>query len=336
MIEAGSQCYLCDLPVRFDTYKGCSHACAYCFTQRKMDISKISKQWGAKALRSFIEWKRNQNVARVDRNIPIHRGGLSDPFQPVEKKVWASLEALKVFAETQYPFVVSTKGRLIGDPEYFDLLKKCNCVLQISLVSPKYDKIEMGAPTRAERLELIRKLSPHIKRVIVRVQPYTTDVKQDILKQIPMYKEAWVYGLIFEWMKMFKKTPELVKIWWDFCYPRKVLERDFLEFKSLCHKNGMKFYSGENRLRSMGDSLTCCGIDWLDRTPHTYNLNHYLYDKENFKSTPWMDKPGSAIPFKALQQMAEGVNALRQMTFKEAIDICTKDKWMLETFLSKE
>ncbi len=31
MPECGSQVILCDLPVRMDTYKGCSHNCKYCF-----------------------------------------------------------------------------------------------------------------------------------------------------------------------------------------------------------------------------------------------------------------------------------------------------------------
>ena len=35
MPRCGSQCFLCDLPIRFDTYKGCTHLCKYCFVQRK-------------------------------------------------------------------------------------------------------------------------------------------------------------------------------------------------------------------------------------------------------------------------------------------------------------
>lgn len=38
MPEYGSQIVLCDLPIRFDTYKGCSHNCKYCFVQRKKDM----------------------------------------------------------------------------------------------------------------------------------------------------------------------------------------------------------------------------------------------------------------------------------------------------------
>ena len=33
--KCGSQIVLCNLPIRFDTYVGCSHGCRYCFVQKK-------------------------------------------------------------------------------------------------------------------------------------------------------------------------------------------------------------------------------------------------------------------------------------------------------------
>ena len=41
--KCGSQVILCNLPIRFDTYKGCSHGCRYCFAQKKNDISHIER-----------------------------------------------------------------------------------------------------------------------------------------------------------------------------------------------------------------------------------------------------------------------------------------------------
>ena len=38
MPECGTQVYLCDVPIRFDNYKGCSHACEYCFAKQFKDI----------------------------------------------------------------------------------------------------------------------------------------------------------------------------------------------------------------------------------------------------------------------------------------------------------
>lgn len=41
MIDCGSQIAICDMPIHFDNYIGCSHACEYCFAKRLKDIKKI-------------------------------------------------------------------------------------------------------------------------------------------------------------------------------------------------------------------------------------------------------------------------------------------------------
>lgn len=180
--KCGSQIILCNLPVRFDTYRGCSHGCRYCFAQKKNDISHIERDESVDGLRSFIEGKRGNETEWCDWNIPIHWGGMSDPFQPVEKQIRASYECLKLLAETKYPFVVSTKGRLIADPEYLDLLAQCNCVLQISMVCSKYDRLERGTPSYEERLTILKTVSARVQRTIVRIQPYMPEVFHDVMK----------------------------------------------------------------------------------------------------------------------------------------------------------
>lgn len=310
--------------------------CRYCFVQLKYDIANITHGESAKALADFIGGKRNGESSWCDWDIPIHWGGVSDPFQPVEAKERLSYEALKVFAASKYPFVVSTKGRLIGDKEYLDLIKQCNCVVQISLVSPRYDRLEKGAPSFAERLGIIEKIAPHVKRVIVRAQPYTTDVLHDILAQIPMYADAGVYGLTIEGMKHKRKIAGMVKVAGDYCYPVQTLRKHFELIKDRCHHYGLKFYSAENRLRKMGDSLCCCGVDGLDGfTPNTYNLNHYLYDRQGFTPTQKMSESGTAYCLKASMQNTVGVNFLRNSSLVAAMSALTKDKTYVSQLLEK-
>ena len=50
--KCGSQVILCNLPIRFDTYKGCSHGCRYCFAQKKRNIGKIERDETVEAMRS--------------------------------------------------------------------------------------------------------------------------------------------------------------------------------------------------------------------------------------------------------------------------------------------
>ena len=51
--KCGTQVILCNLPVRFDTYKGCSHGCKYCFVQKKANIAKIQRDETVEALRFY-------------------------------------------------------------------------------------------------------------------------------------------------------------------------------------------------------------------------------------------------------------------------------------------
>lgn len=316
MPECGSQVVLCDVPIRFDTYKGCSHLCKYCFVQKKSDISNISKNETVKALLSFIDGKRTNETKWCDWDIPLHWGGCSDPFQPIERKYRSSFEALKVFVKTQYPFIVSTKGRLIAEPEYLELIKKCNCAVQISAVCREYDRLEPGAPTFEERLEMIKKIS-EFKRVLVRIQPYMVEVHNSVAKNIERFAEAGAYGIIVEGMKFFKSKKGLIKVGGDICYPMQTLKPRFNALKELAHSSGLKFYAGENRLRYMGDSLCCCGIDGLKGFKgNSYNINHFQNGGVE-EPTAAMKNKGSAVAFKAISQSTGESKRLNKTSFKK-------------------
>ena len=303
MPNCGSQCYLCDVPIRFDTYNGCSHACEYCFAKQFTDISKIKKNETVKQLKNFIEGKRNAETNWCDWDIPIHWGGLSDPFQPCEKKMRLSYECLKLFVETQYPFIVSTKGKLVATEEYLSLLEKCNCVVQVSAVCSSYDKLELGCPSYEKRLEIISKLSKRVKRVIVRIQPYMHEVFDEVYDNLEKVKNAGAYGVIIEGMKFKKKKPGLIKIGGDFVYPYDLIMDDFLKLKSRAHQLGLKIYAGENRIRRLGDSLTCCGIDGMEGfKPNTFNLNHILNGDTSVKPTDKMRENKTGGCFRTMYQ----------------------------------
>lgn len=336
MPNCGSQCWLCDMPIRFDTYKGCTHGCKYCFVQRngKYDISKVQKGEGVKALMSWIQGKRTSETNWCDWNIPLHWGGVSDPSQPCERYYKMSYNALRVFAETKYPFVVSTKGRIIAEPEYLELPRKCNCVVQISMVCSSYDKLEEGAPTFEERLEIARKVAPNVKRLIVRIQPYMHEVYGEVYENLEKFKAAGAYGVIVEGMKFASKRPGLVKVAGDYTYPKALIESDILKLKQRAHELGLALYSGENRTRELGDSLCCCGVSDLPGFKvNEYNLNHLLHGGKPAK-TSQMQKTGTAMCFQSLYQNTANSRRLRGESFEsEMLNVYkTKRDYVNETF----
>lgn len=330
MPECGSQITICDLPIRYDTYKGCSHACTYCFVMRKVDISNIGFGESAKSLESFILGNRSVKTKWCDWKIPIHWGGMSDPFQPVERKFQRSLKALEIFAKYKYPFVVSTKSVLLLEEPYWSLLMQCNCVVQFSASCPEMNDAEKGAATFQQRVEAARKISQAGKRVVIRVQPYIPALFKSVVKSIDLFHDAGVYGVIFESMKYIKKVPGTIKTGNDFVYPTDLLKKHFAIFKDMLHKRGMKFYSGENRLRAMGDSLCCCGIDGLEGfRGNSANLNHFLYDKPGYVFTDRMKEENTAQVFTTLHQTAIEDRNLRGKSFFEVMKMHQRKQYIV-------
>lgn len=318
-IGCGSQVAICDVPIRLDTYRGCSHGCKYCFVKRDYDISKVDSDNCVESLNRFISGRRTRDTNWCDWSIPLHWGGLSDPFQPIERKAGVSLRALRLFAETGYPFIVSTKGRLIADEPYLSLLSECNAVVQVSMVSPRFDRLEPGAPSFDERMAMLPRLAKACKRLVVRCQPYMTDCLADVLASIPRYAKAGAYGVIVEGFKSFKAFKGSVKVGNDYAYGKETLESHFTKIREACHSFGLAFLCGENRLRAMGDSLTCCGCSGLDGfEPNAFNLAH-LANGDERKPTEAMLRAGTANAFSGMFQEAGIRRWLGAISFDDAM-----------------
>lgn len=183
------------------------------------------------------------------------------------------------------------------------------------MVCSRYDALEKGAPTYEERMEMVRKLAPRVKRVIVRAQPYMPEVKKELLANIPRLADAGVHGVVVEGMKFVRKAKGMVKVGGDYVYPEEILRVDFEEIKHACHANGMRFYSGENRLRAMGDSTCCCGVgDMAGFRPNAYNSVNILNGKK-VEPTERMKQVGTAYCFKAMYQTTAGQNKIEKASF---------------------
>lgn len=248
---------------------------------------------------------------------------MSDPFQPEEERHRCTLEVLKVLKESQYPFIVSTKGRLVAEEPYLSLLSECNAVVQISMTSPLLDKLEKGAPTFKERIEIASKVSPNVKRVIARVQPYLPQCKQTLIKALPDMKKAGIYGITIEGMK-FKKKPGTVRFGGDWAYPDDTLKRDYVEIRSHCRELGLAFWCAENRLRSLGDSTACCGcgdIPGFEDNP--FNCVSVKNGSGAFATNKMREK-GTASCFKAVHQDAGTSDLLKEKSFNEMMQDSAK------------
>lgn len=327
MLDCKSQALLCPVPIRFDTYKGCSHGCSYCFVSRKVDISKVEADNCLIALENFLQGKRHKSVNWCDWKIPLHFGGVSDPLQPAELKHKITLKAFELFKKYDYPFILSTKApQMLLRDEYADIIKQCNCVLQISAVSPKNNKNEPFCIPYEKRIETAGKIYAKnlVKRIIIRIQPYMPMFLDDVLEWLPKMKENGVFGVILEGMKNISKKDGFEKSGGDYCLPLKTIIKDYIQIKAKCEELGVQFLSGENRTRAMGHSLNCCGFEGVEGfVGNDYNLIH-LANMKGVKSTQAQKTQGTAQCFTGLYQDSLWGKSLQDKSFKSIIDLALK------------
>lgn len=313
-IDCGSQAILCEYPIRLDTYRGCSHGCRYCFAQLKTDISVVRPDNCVEAVRRFVGGGRTRSTEWCDWPIPLHWGGMSDPFQPAEREHRASLKALEVLADAGYPFIVSTKGALAAEEPYLSLLGRSNAVVQVSMVCGSYDRMEPGAPTFEERLRMVERLSGRVRRVIVRAQPYITDVRDELIGNIPRMRAAGAHGLTVEGMKFKKSKPGLVRVRGDYAYPDSLLKGHYARIKAACEDAGLAFFCAENRLRGMGESTACCGCgDLPGFAGNRFNVVSMMHAPA--EPTEKMREVGTAQCFKSVHQAAGASRQLGHESF---------------------
>ena len=80
--KCGSQIILCNLPVRFDTYRGCSHGCIYCDSR--------SSCYQMPHAFEDIEVKQNalvlleEALRRKRKKCMIGTGSMTDPYIPLD------------------------------------------------------------------------------------------------------------------------------------------------------------------------------------------------------------------------------------------------------------
>ena len=319
MISCGKECVCCDFPVHMDTYRGCEHGCLYCRVRKKYTIANAVPLKSVVALKRFISGQRNSETKWCDWAIPLQWGANSDPFQPCESEHHVSLDCLKIFAESGYPFIITTKNPvMLTEEPYFSLIKRCNVLMQCSMACSKYDKIEPGAPKYEQRLEAMTKLAKVTKRAVIRVQPYFIDALDEVLKQIPRWGAAGIHGILIDGFVSQKKHPQMERVGSFYFFSNDVLFKHFSKIKAKCHEHGLEFTCTEDGLQWMSDHTTCCGAHDLEGfKPHTYNADHLAAGDAELTAAMLQVCPQ---PFKCIGQSQAWAYHCKDKTFKELVD----------------
>jgi len=301
--NVNNQLYFCGIPFRLDTYaSGCSHGCLYCFVRAAELTSASRKSRGETTLfadeasvKRMLVTALDTHSPRDDINIewlrhrvPIHWGGMSDPFQACERKYKVSKKWMEYFSWYQYPVVISTKGVMLVEPEYLEILKRGKYAIGISLITDNDEwlkQLEPGAPLASKRLKALEILANNGIWTSVRIQPVIpgTIVEQNMPQFIERLAKIGVKHILCEGYKVPIRAKQNQERVWEIC-PNARKEYLYNDVRTegfewlmpawrkwqytkvaiqVCHANGLTYGAADNDLRDMGDSVCCCGCDFI-------------------------------------------------------------------------
>jgi DNA repair photolyase len=149
-------------------YRGCEHGCIYCYARPNHAYVGLSPGLDFET-RLFAKVNAPELLrAELARDSyqcePIHIGGVTDPYQPVERQYRITRQVLEVALERRQPVTLITKGSLVErDIDLLAELARQNLTMVFLTVTTLEASIARRLEPRASapwrRLETIRRLS---------------------------------------------------------------------------------------------------------------------------------------------------------------------------------
>ena len=293
----------CSLPLTADTSSLCTFKCSYCFAAYQHMNNPSLK--GKPVCTNPLNFEHFEKVFKGEYpnnayyknflkfRFPIHFGGLSDSFDYYEKEKGTTLKVLKLMTELNYPCIFSTKGVLMADGEYYEVLKKAapnkNFIFQFSIITNNQAKatgLEVNTPSIDERFAAMKKMSDLGYWCVLRLRPFIIGASDDDLEGL--FKKAKASGakalstefycvdvkVSGEGKKMYDTVSKVLGYdiinYYKKLSPserggyrrlnRDVKERYVKQMYLLCKKYGMQFNCSDPDFKELNQSGSCCGI----------------------------------------------------------------------------
>lgn len=239
----------CNYPTRLDTYgRGCSHNCKYCYAKSLLDFRKM---WNPDdpAVADINKIKRK--ISKLSKDTPaIRLGGMTDCFQPIEKKYGVTYETIKALNENNLPYLIVTKSALVADDKYIDVLDKDLAHIQITVTTTDDDfsRTYENASVPSERISAIEKLQELGFDVHLRLSPYIKEfVDFDILNNVKCDKILVEFLRVNSWIKK----------WFDIDYSRYTIKHGGYQHLPLDEKiKDIKLITGFKEITVCEDETT--------------------------------------------------------------------------------
>jgi DNA repair photolyase len=221
-----------------NAYRGCEHGCIYCYARPTHEYFGLSA--GLDFESRILVKERAPEMLRRELSAPrwkpqvLAMSGVTDPYQPIERRLQLSRRCLEVLLEFRNPVVIITKNRLVArDADLLGELashKAAAVFVSVTSLRPEIHRVlepRTSAPER--RLETISTLAAAgipVGVLVAPVIPALTDHELPAIIEAAAKAGAAQAGYVM--LRLPHGLVELFEDWLTQCFPdrkEKVLSR---------------------------------------------------------------------------------------------------------------
>lgn len=187
-------------------YHGCNHGCIYCDSRSTCyqiaDFDRVRAK--ADALEVI-----HADLARKRRKGVIATGGMSDPYNPMERELELTRGALVIVERFRFGLAIATKSDLVRRDAHVlhDIKKHAPVIVKITITTHDdklAEKIEPGALSPSRRFEALRALADKgifCGVLLMPVLPYITDSQDNLVGVVQKAAECGA-RFVYPWLGM--------------------------------------------------------------------------------------------------------------------------------------
>lgn len=279
-------------------YRGCEHGCVYCYARPTHEYFGFSAgvDFETKILvkQNAPQLLYKEIMSENYKPDTIFLSGVTDCYQPAEKKFELTRGCISVLSEFRNPFIIVTKNQLVTrDIDILAPMSKINAakvVLSVTTLDAELGGVMEPRASRPElRLKAIRELRDNGVSVGVNVAPIIPGLTDHEIPDIlSAAKDAGATFANFTIVRLPHSVKDIFQEWLDHHYPNKknkILNR----IRSL---RGGKLYKAEFGTRMKGEGEFSEMVATLfDRYCKKLGLN----EEKRLVTTEHFRKPGEQL-----------------------------------------
>ncbi|NBB76975.1 MAG: PA0069 family radical SAM protein [Bacteroidetes bacterium] len=211
--------------VSVNPYRGCEHGCVYCYARPTHEFLGMSPGLDFES-RIVVKYDAPE-LLRKELSKPSWKpqtlvmSGVTDPYQPIEKKLQITRGCIEVLAECNHPLAIITKNYLVTrDIDLLSKLAEFNAVRVVvsitSLDKSITDTMEPRTSRPQRRLKAVRELSDAGIPVQVNIAPVipgltdqelvpimeaSSEAGAESVAVVPLRLPLAVRGLFIKWLE---------------------------------------------------------------------------------------------------------------------------------------